>query len=152
MDFPIIPVVDIDIPFVNPQAKALDIERFSASTLIFLFGLQEPLTSYVLPVNGLYSAKMRTATTSRTHGPSPGSHRGVESRVKFDKTILSGTSTRICGYTREFLWQDTHFFWKFMSNSRPNEHGATESSSPEKKYNLAWMAIVKLAIVDMYRD
>lgn len=91
MDFPIIPVVDIDIPFVNPQAKALDIERFSASTLIFLFGLQEPLTSYVLPVNGLYSAKMRTATTSRTHGPSPGSHRGVESRVKFDKTILSGT-------------------------------------------------------------
>jgi hypothetical protein len=97
MDFPIIPVVDIDIPFVNPQAKALDIERFSASTLIFLFGLQEPLTSYVLPVNGLYSAKMRTATTSRTHGPSPGSHRGLG-------------------------------------------------------YNLAWMAIVKLAIVDMYRD
>lgn len=37
MGFSIIPVEEIDIPFVDLQAQQPDIERFSASTLIFLF-------------------------------------------------------------------------------------------------------------------
>jgi hypothetical protein len=48
MGFSVIPVEDIDIPFVDLQAKEPDIERFSASTLIFLLALDESLTVYVL--------------------------------------------------------------------------------------------------------
>lgn len=39
---------ELNIPFVDLQAKESDIERFSASTLIFLFDLHEPHTAYVL--------------------------------------------------------------------------------------------------------
>lgn len=48
MDFSIIPVEDIDIPFSDLQAKQPEIERFSASTLVFLCDSREPLSVYVL--------------------------------------------------------------------------------------------------------
>ena len=71
------PVEEMDISFADLQAKQPDIERFPASTLI----------SFVIPrtihrihpsfsANGLYSAKTRMATISRTHGPSAGSPQG----------------------------------------------------------------------------
>jgi 8-oxo-dGTP pyrophosphatase MutT (NUDIX family) len=48
MGLSIVTAEEIDSPFVDLQAKEPEIERFSASTLIFLFDLREPPTAYVL--------------------------------------------------------------------------------------------------------
>jgi 8-oxo-dGTP pyrophosphatase MutT (NUDIX family) len=148
MGFSIIPVKDIDIPFAGLQAKQPEIERFSASTLIFLFDPHEPLTSYVLLCQRALLGKDENGNDKKNSWPFSWEP-PWGSQEKFDKTILSTArretkeevktctartflvrSTWIRGYTREFRWQDTHFLWKFMSHSSSNEHGATASSIP----------------------
>lgn len=80
----IIPVEEIDIPFLDLRAKEHTIKHFSASALIFLFDLNEPLFPHTyFSVIGLYSAKARKATTRRTRGPSQGiSDKNIMSTAK----------------------------------------------------------------------
>ncbi|KAJ6119049.1 hypothetical protein N7471_013000 [Penicillium samsonianum] len=88
MGFSIIPVEEIDIPFVDLQAKQPDIERFSASTLIFLFDLHEPLTAYVLLCQRALLGKDENGKDKENSWAFSWEPPGGSQEI-FDKTILS---------------------------------------------------------------
>ncbi|OQE64528.1 hypothetical protein PENNAL_c0227G05933 [Penicillium nalgiovense] len=145
MGFSIIPVEEIDIPFVDLQAQQPDIERFSASTLIFLCDLHKLHTAYVLLCQRALLGKDENGNDKENSWAFSWEPLGGSQEI-FDKTILNTVrrkkkstctaraflvrSTGIPGCIRGFRWPDIHFLWKSMSNSRSNERGATESSSP----------------------
>jgi hypothetical protein len=88
MGFAIIPVEEIDILFVDLQAKEPEIERFSASTLNFLFGLHEPLIAYVLLCQWALLGKDESGNDKENSWAFSWEPPGG-SQEKFDKTILS---------------------------------------------------------------
>ena len=88
MGFSIVSVEDIDIPFGDLQAKQPEIERFSASTLVFLCDPHEPLTVYILLCQRTLLGKDENGNDKKnswafTWEP-PGGSREI-----FDETILS---------------------------------------------------------------
>ncbi|KAJ5776722.1 uncharacterized protein N7511_001733 [Penicillium nucicola] len=88
MAFSIIPVEDIDILFADLQAKQPEIERFSASTLIFFCDPHEPHTSYVLLCQRALLGKDENGNYKKNSWPFSWEPPGG-SRENFDKSILS---------------------------------------------------------------
>ncbi|KAJ5852780.1 uncharacterized protein N7529_012165 [Penicillium soppii] len=88
MGFSIIPVEEIDIPFVFLQAKQPDIERFSASTLVFLCDPRESLTLYVLLCQRALLGKDESGNDKKNSWPFSWEPPGGSQDI-FDETILS---------------------------------------------------------------
>ncbi|KAJ6126239.1 hypothetical protein N7471_010732 [Penicillium samsonianum] len=88
MGFSIIPVEELNIPLRRSSGKESNIERFSASTLVFLFDLHEPPTAYVLLHKRALLGKEENGNDKPNSwafswGP-PGGSQEI-----FDKTILN---------------------------------------------------------------
>ncbi|KAI3092126.1 hypothetical protein CBS147333_10259 [Penicillium roqueforti] len=88
MDFSIIPVEEIDIPFVDLQAQQPDIERFSASALIFLVDHHEPHTAYVLLCQRALLGKDEKGNDKENSWAFSWEPPGGSQEI-FDKTILN---------------------------------------------------------------
>lgn len=88
MGFVIIPVEEIDIPFLDLRAKDHGIERFSASTLIFLFNIHKPLIAYVLLCQWALLGKDENGDEKENSWAFSWEPPGGSQEI-FDKTILS---------------------------------------------------------------